>query len=104
MRRKRFPRKRKRTTKRGRGIPYIYKNRIYLGKRRQTGSGAVSRVIACLLETSETLLAFNGKKKIGLSIERNPKEKKENIKHKKVKVWETHLSCDILLVNSGVII
>ena len=50
MQRKRFPRKRKRTTKRGRGIPYIYKNRIYLGKRPQTGSGTVSHVIACLLE------------------------------------------------------
>ena len=50
MRRKRFPRKRRRTKKRGRGIPYIYKNRIYLGKRPQTGSGAVSRVIARLLE------------------------------------------------------
>ena len=42
MQRKRFPRKRRRTTKRGRGIPYIYKNRVYLGKRPQTGSGAVS--------------------------------------------------------------
>ena len=50
MRRKRFPRKRRTTTKRGGGNPYIYKNRIYLGKRPQTGSGAVSRVIACLLE------------------------------------------------------
>ena len=40
----------------------------------------------------------------GLSIERNPREKKENIKHKKVKFLETHLSCYILLVNSGVII
>ena len=50
MRRKRFPRRRRGTKKRGRGIPYIYKNRIYLGKRPQTGSGAVSRVIACLLE------------------------------------------------------
>ena len=50
MRRKRFPRRRRRTTNRVRGIPYIYKNRIYLGKRPQTGSGAVSRVIACLLE------------------------------------------------------
>ena len=50
MQRKRFPRKRKRTTKRGRGIPYIYKNRIYLGKRPQTGSGTVFCVIACLLE------------------------------------------------------
>ena len=50
MRRKRFPRKRRRTTKRGRGIPYIYKNRVYIGKRPQTGSGAVSRLIARLLE------------------------------------------------------
>ena len=50
MRRKKSPTKKKGTKKRGRGIPYIYKNRIYLGKRPQTGSGAVSRVIACLLE------------------------------------------------------
>ena len=50
MRWKRFPRKMRRTTKRGRGILYIYKNRIYLGKRPQTGSGTVSHVIACLLE------------------------------------------------------
>ena len=50
MQQKRFPRKRRRTTKRGRGIPYIYKNRIYLEKRSPTGSGAVSRVIARLLE------------------------------------------------------
>ena len=50
MRRKRFLRKRKRTKKRERGIPYIYKNRIYLGKRPQTGSGAVSWIIARVLE------------------------------------------------------
>ena len=50
MRQKRFPRRRRGTKKRGRGIPYIYKNRIYLGKRPQTGSCAVSRVIARLLE------------------------------------------------------
>ena len=50
MWRKRFPRKRRRTTKRGRGIPYIYKNRIYLGKRPQTASDANSRVIVRLLE------------------------------------------------------
>ena len=39
-----------RRKKRGRGIPYIYKNRVYLGKRSQTGSGEVSRVLARLLE------------------------------------------------------
>ena len=42
--------KKKRGRKRGRGIPYIYKNRVYLGKRSQTGTGAVSKIIARLLE------------------------------------------------------
>ena len=32
------------------GLPYIYKNKVYLGKRLQSGTGAVSRVIARLLE------------------------------------------------------
>ena len=45
MRRKKFPRRRRGTKKRWRGIPYIYKNRIYLEKRPQTGSGAVSRLL-----------------------------------------------------------
>ena len=58
MQQKWFPRKRRRTTKRGRGIPYIYKNRIYLGKRSQTGSGAVYRVIARLLENARTVIGF----------------------------------------------
>ena len=49
MRRKRYYTK-KRRTKRGRGIPYIYKNTVYLGKRSQTGTGAVSKILARLLE------------------------------------------------------
>ena len=49
MRRKRYYNK-IRGRKRGRGIPYIYKNRVYLGKRSQTGTGAVSKIIARLLE------------------------------------------------------
>ena len=49
MRQRRYYKRRK-GKKRGRGIPYIYKNRIYLGKKPQTGTGAVSRVIARLLE------------------------------------------------------
>ena len=48
MRRRRYC-KRIKGKKRGRGIPYIYKNIIYLGKKPQTGTGAVSRVIARLL-------------------------------------------------------
>ena len=35
----------------GRGIPYIYKYRIYFWKKPKAGNGAVSRVIACLLES-----------------------------------------------------
>ena len=50
MRRKRYHKK-KRGRKRGRGIPYVYKNRVYLGKRSQTGTGAVSKIIAHLLES-----------------------------------------------------
>ena len=42
--------KEKRGRNRGRGILYIYKNWVYLGKRPQTGTGAVSKIIARLLE------------------------------------------------------
>ena len=34
--------------KRGKGLLYIYKNKVYLRKTPQTGTGAVSRVIARL--------------------------------------------------------
>ena len=36
--------------KKGKGFPYIFKNKVYLGKRPQTGTGTVSRVIPRLLE------------------------------------------------------
>ena len=49
MRRRRHYRRKRRGAKRGRGIPYIYNNKIYLGKRPQTGTGAISCVIASLL-------------------------------------------------------
>ena len=42
--------KKKRGRKKGEGIPYIYNNRVYLGKRPQTGTGTVSKIIARLLE------------------------------------------------------
>ena len=48
--RRRRQRLRIKKRKRGKGIPYIYKNRVYLGKKPQTGSGAISRVVARLLE------------------------------------------------------
>ena len=43
----------KRTERRhtgGKGLPYVYNNKVYLGKKPQTGSGAISRVVARLLE------------------------------------------------------
>ena len=50
MRQRRHCRRNRRGAKRGRGIPYFYNNRIYLGKRPQKGTGVVSQVIARLLE------------------------------------------------------
>ena len=49
MRQRKYYKKR-RGRKRGWGIPYIYENKVYLGKRPQTGTGAVSKLIAHLLE------------------------------------------------------
>ena len=46
MRRRKYYKIRRRRKKRGKGLPYIFKNKVYLGKRPQTGTGAVSRVIA----------------------------------------------------------
>ena len=57
MRRKRYY-KRKRKRKRGTGFPYIYQNRVYLGKRPQTGAAAISKVIACLLENIEDIIGL----------------------------------------------
>ena len=49
MRRRKYYKIRRRK-KRGKGLLYIYKNKVYLGKRPQKGTGAVSLVIARLLE------------------------------------------------------
>ena len=35
--------------KRGRGLPHVYKNNFFLGKRLQKGSGVLSHVLAKLL-------------------------------------------------------
>ena len=42
--------RRRRLRKRGRGIPYIVKNKVYLGKRPQKRSGAISKIVARVLE------------------------------------------------------
>ena len=49
MRRKRQYEKKKQK-KRGRRILYIYKNRIYFGKKTETGTGVVLKVIAHLFK------------------------------------------------------
>ena len=48
--RRRRQRLRIRKRKWGRGIPYIYKNKVYWEKKTQTGSGAISCVVVWLLE------------------------------------------------------
>ena len=50
MRRRRKLPKTRKIKKKGRGIPYIYKNRIYFGKKPQTGTGTISKVIGLLLK------------------------------------------------------
>ena len=49
----RFKRTRyRRRWKRGRGIPYVYQNRVYLGKKtEQVGRGAVSKTLGRILQT-----------------------------------------------------
>ena len=58
MARKKCVKKRKGNRKRGRGIPYIHKNRIYFGKKPQTGTRVVSKVIARLLENVGSATKF----------------------------------------------
>ena len=40
----------RRREKGGRGLPYIYRKKIYFGKRQQTGKGVVSKVLTHLLQ------------------------------------------------------
>ena len=53
MQRKKFRKRiRNRFKQRGRGLPYVYLNKVYLGKRpKQYDSGAISRTLGRILET-----------------------------------------------------
>ena len=42
--------RRRRRVRRGRGIPYISRNKVYFGKGKQTGSGVISRLLAKALQ------------------------------------------------------
>ena len=56
----RFKRKRYHgQSKRGRGIPYVYQNRVCLGKNpKQVGRGAVSKTLGRILETVRTIIGL----------------------------------------------
>ena len=42
MRLRRYYKRGRRRKKRANGLPYFFKNKVYLGKRPETGTGAVS--------------------------------------------------------------
>ena len=67
--------KKRRDRKRGRGIPYIYKNKVHLGKRPQTGIGAVSKIIAHLLENVGNVIRKKYKRQINRKYKRKYKRK-----------------------------
>ena len=48
---------RRRKKKRGSGLPYVYKNRVYFGKP-QTGKGAVSKNLANLLKSAGDIIGI----------------------------------------------
>ena len=39
----------KRERTRGKGLPYIYNNKVYLGKKPQKGSEAISKILSSLI-------------------------------------------------------
>ena len=43
-----FKRTKRRHT-RGKGLPYVYNNKVYLGKKTQKGSGAISKILSNLI-------------------------------------------------------
>ena len=47
-----FERTKRRHT-RGKGLPYIYNNKVYLGKKTQKGSGAISKMLSNLIPIVE---------------------------------------------------
>ena len=50
--------RRRRLRKRGRWIPYMFKNKAYLGKRPQNGSGAISKIVARVLENVGNIIGI----------------------------------------------
>ena len=57
MGRRRCSSGRGRKRKRGSGLPYVYKNRVYFGKP-QTGKGLVSKMLASLLKNAGDIIGI----------------------------------------------
>ena len=47
--RKPYFKRTKRRYTRGKGLPYVYNNKVYLGKKTQKGSGAISKILSNLI-------------------------------------------------------
>lgn len=55
---KTFRRRRRRRTKRGKGIPYIKNNKVYFGRGSQRGSGVLSKILAKALAGADDLIGI----------------------------------------------
>ena len=61
MGRKKYKRNSRKYKKRGRGVPYIYNNRVYFGKKKHKKKLGQFHFLQNFFQTSlETLLDFNG--------------------------------------------
>ena len=47
--RKPYFKRTKRRHTRGKGLPYVYNSKVYLGKKPQKGSGAISKILSNLI-------------------------------------------------------
>ena len=56
MRRRR--RIRRRFQLRGRGVPYMFKNKVYFGRKPQSGSGALSAILANTLKQAGDVIGI----------------------------------------------
>ena len=45
-------------TRRKRGLPYVYKNKIYFGQKPQEGKGVVSKILATLLKNAGDIIGI----------------------------------------------
>ena len=56
--RRRRRRIRRRFQLRGRGVPYMFKNKVYFGRKPQNGSGALSAILANTLKQAGDVIGI----------------------------------------------